>query len=793
MNSASRIDALPLVVFLMVSSPISAAAKEVRLGETDLSHATTGWGEVAKGRDAGGGPLRVRGTTYPDGVGVHAPSAMVFRLDGGAASFSALVGVDDAPERDGSVVFEVVADGETVFDSGRMSKGDEPKKVEVDISGRKIVTLRVTDAGDGIDSDHGDWLNAVFTVEGAAPVLAPGWMASLSHYNGPAEPAVGSKPTRTITSPGGAVVGQVIQDKGRTWVRVMRDGRPALDASPVGVTVDGVDLGKNAVLGAIESISANETYPWLGNQRTLTNHYKGERIAIKTGSQAWTLEVRAYDDGVTWRCVVPGGGKRNVSGEATSFAMPAGTSFWTHTNTVTYEANIRRYDMGGNAPKTPVIMPVTVELPGGGYACYTESDIMGYSGMTLGANGHLLNGVFEDDPQGWSMDGDFATPWRVVIAVADLDGLVNSSIVQSVCPPPDPKLFPKGILTDWIKPGRSYWTWGFGSFESARWERIKGYVDDAAALNCQYYTIDDPWRDERMGWHQNGGDEWDRLKEVCQYAAGKNVGIVVWQHWSGIRDLDARKEFFRNIARAGAKGVKIDFMESESQDRLEFYRSCLEIAAKHRLLVNFHGANKPAGEQRTWPNGLTREGIFGMEQRDGIEPQHWAALPFTRFVSGAGDFTPAGMPPDRLYGGTTMSLQLAAAIIYTSPIEHWMDSAEVYLKQPPEVVEFIRTKPPVWDETRVLPGNKIGELAAFARRSGDRWWIGVLNGTDEEKTYEFALDFHGQSGARPAIRFEDTSRRDALSISKDPVNPGTRVSVKLAPRGGFVMMLGTPE
>lgn len=787
MNRSPRLLLLPL---LLASRMAFSAPTEVPLMDLDLGGATTGWGQVGKGRDAAGGALTLRGTTYPNGVGVHAPSEMLFRLDGGKARFSALVGVDDTPERAGSVVFEVVADGETVFDSGRMTKGDKPRKVDVDLAGKKSVVLRVTDAGDGIDSDHGDWVDAVFTVDGAAPVLLPRWVATLPHYDGPAKPAADAKPTRTIKSPDGSVAAGLFQQQGRIWITVTRSGRPALDASPIGVTIDGVDLGREAVGGAAEAYSANETYPWLGNQKTLTNHFNGERIAMKTGSQAWTLEVRAHDDGVAWRYVVPGAGSRKINGEATSFAMPAGSSFWTHPNTVTYEDNLQRYEIDGNAPKGPVIMPVTVELPGGGYAAYTEANTMGYSGMTFGVNGRLLNGVFEDDPQGWTMDGPFATPWRVVIAVKDLNALVNSSIVQSVCPPPDPKLFPKGILTDWIKPGRSYWTWGFGLFDTARWDRIKGFVDDAAALNCRYYTIDDPWREPRMGWHRNGGNEWDGLKEVCAYAATKNVGIVVWQHWEGIRDPAARKEFFANVARAGAKGVKIDFMESESHDRLEFYRSCLEIAAGHRLLVNFHGANKPAGEERTWPNGLTREGIYGMEQRDGIQPQHWTALPFTRFVVGAGDFTPGGMPPDRLYGGTTVALQLATAVIYTSPIEHWMDSAEVYLKQPPEVVEFVRTKPTVWDETHVLPGSKIGEFAAFARRDGRDWWIGVVNSTNEKKTYEVPLP-QLRPGKYRLTFIRDGKARDQVQIETASANAGVAKTetVQLAPRGGFVLMI----
>lgn len=783
-----------LLSLLVVLSVSVSFGREVRLEELDLSGVSTGWGSVGKGVGASGAPMKIGGKTFEHGVGVHAPSEIVLSLDGRTTAFRASVGVDDAPNNDGSVVFQVLADGETLFESPVMSKGDEPVPVEVDLTGRKSVRLRVTDAGDGIDSDHGNWIGAVLDVEGELPASVPAWTTEYSHYEGTADVPATAKPFRTIASPDGSVSAEVISHDGRLWIRVLRNGRPAIEASPIGVTIDGVDFGKNAKPGAAKAYSANETYPWLGNQKTLTNHFNGERIAMTTDSQAWELDVRAYDDGVAWRYVVPGKGRRKVEGEATSYVMPAGSKYWTHQNTVAYEANYESFDIDGRSPAGPITMPVTVELPSGGFACYTESEIMHYSGMTLGVRGRLLNGLFQDDPSGWTMNGDIATPWRVVIAVGDLNALVNSSIAQSVCPPPDPKLFPEGIRTDWIKPGRCYWTWIVGQHETARWERIKGYVDDAAALNCQYYTIDDPWRDPRMGWHRNGGDEWDGLKEITAYAKKKGVGIMVWQHWNGIRDLEARKEFFENVAKAGAKGVKIDFMESESHERLEFYRSCLEIAARHKLIVNFHGSNKPAGEMRTWPNGLTREGIYGLEQGNGLQPQTWAALPFTRLVTGAGDFTPTGLHPDRLFG-YTMVMQLASAIVFTSPIEHWADSAEVYLSQPKQVVEFIRTKPTVWDETIVLPGSKIGEVAGLARRDGNDWWIGVLNGTEEQKTFAVPMP-KLKPGRYEMVQFQDGEAKDRLEIrhgeitvSKDGVPADSSIDARLMPRGGFAMIL----
>ncbi|GEM_PF-103518 len=783
-----------LLTTSIIFQPSAAHAqqrREIPLTEIELDGASTGWGSIGKNVSADGKPMSIGGRKFEKGLGVHARSEMFFQLDGGEARFSAMVGVDDAPSKTGTVVFQVVADGEKLFDSGPMKKGDAAQRVDVDLSGAKIVELRVTDAGDGIDSDHANWAEAVFSVAGEAPRSHPRWVMTLPHYEGSVDVPEAASAVATVRSPDGSVEAAVVQHDGQLFIRGTRNGKVALDFSPVGVTIDGQALGNGAVVGNAETYAMDETFPWLGNSRTLTNRFQGSKIAMKTGAQEWTLDVRAYDDGVAWRYVVPGSGSRKVTAEATSFVLPKGSSYWTHFDTKAYEGNITEFRADASNVQRPVAMPVTVELPDGGFACYTEADIMGYSGMSLGVRGRILNGIFEDDPEGWTMEGEIATPWRVAIAVDDLTALVNSSVVPAVCPPPDPKLFPKGILTDWIKPGRSFWTWGFGQWDTAQWDRIKGYVDDAAKLNCQYYTIDDPWREKRSGWHRNGHDEWASLKEITEYAAKKGVAISVWEHWQRIRDLEIREKFFENVAKAGAKGVKIDFMESESHERLEFYRSCLEIAAKHKILVNFHGANKPAGEMRTWPNELTREGIRGTEQGAAIDRQHWAALPFTRLVPGPGDFTPATLDPKRLHR-TTIALQLASSVAFVSPIEHWGDSAEVYLAQPKEVIEFIRNKPTVWDETIVLPGSEIGKIAAFARRSGGQWWIGVLSGTADEQPYSFDLGFLGE-GSRMAVLFEDGSDKTELKISKRAVKATDRVSTKLESGGGFVMVISAPE
>ncbi|WP_353565621.1 glycoside hydrolase family 97 catalytic domain-containing protein [Haloferula sargassicola] len=768
---------LRALLIASVLSPHLHAAESYRLDELDLGDATTGFGWIQKNRAVSEKPLTIGGQKFEHGIGAHAPSEIGFRLDGGRASFRAMVGADDGADEQGSMVFQVLADGKVVFDSGVMKTGDRPKEVEADLTGAKSVLLKVTDAGDGRNYDHADWAEAVILTDGAEPAAGQWWKREVPVADGKME----ARPA--LESPGGKRKCAVAESAGRLFVVI--DG---MEPMPLGITVDGLDYGAAARITGSEDYEIDGTYPWFGNVRQLTNHAAGRRFHCRTDGKSWTLDVRAYDDGIAWRYVIPGSGKRTVQGEATAFVLPEGAKYWSHHNTANYEANFEPFMATADTAGRPLAMPVTVELPKGGFACITEAQTMGYSGMSLGPEGKALCGIFEDDRDGWEMSGEIVSPWRVVILADSLTGLVNQSIVYNLCPAPDEKLFPEGRAAAWIQPGRAFWTWGFGLWDSAKWDKIMGFVDDAADLDCRYFTIDDPWRDPRSGWHRNGGDEWDSLKEVCDHAATKGVKIMVWEHWEKIRDEEARKEFFENVAKAGAAGVKLDFMDSESHERLEFYHSCLELAAKHHVLVNFHGANKPAGEERTWPNLMTREGIFGGEQRGSVERRHLAALPFTRLVTGPADYTPGALRADPL-GNTTAGSQLAVSVALNSPICHWYESADTYHAQPPEVLQFIRTKPVVWDEYRVLPQSKIGEMAVVARRDGDDWWVAGINGTDEVRDYQLGLGFLAKGGWTSVVYQDQRGDQTKLEISKPDLQAGDSMPITMQPGGGFVVVL----
>ncbi len=792
MNRSRHFHLTAISVILACSGPASRAA-EAWLDEYEMREITSGFASTRANRSISGKPLAIGGKTYRRGVGTHAPGSGIFLNTGdGPLRFKAMVGVDDSPENSGSVVFRVIGDGGKLHDTGVLRKGDGAREVDVDLTGIKIIELAVTDAGDGMNHDHANWCEARFIHSGEAPRLAPRWTVTLPHFEGEL-PGIPAKAT-VFSSPDGKVAARVGVSSGRLALDVRRNGKPVIEPSPLGLIIDGLDLGRDAKITGAETFSTNTRYPNPGGGGELTDHCKGVRLKLLSGKSAasWTLEVRAYNDGVAWRHLVPGNGTRTINGESTAFVLPEGATYWSHHNTANYEANYLKFAARGNKPGSPLTMPLTVELAGGGYACVTEADFLDHSGMSIGPKGRVLTGIFEDDPKGWKVEGNIASPWRVVIATGDLDGLVNQSIVYNVSAAPDPEMFPQGKNTAWIRPGRAFWTWGFGQWDSAKWEYIRGFVDDAAALGCEYYVIDDPWREPRMGWHRNGRDEWHSLREVCDYAATRRVAIMVWEHWERIRDPQARETFFRNVAGAGAVGVKIDFMDSESRSRLAFYKSCLETAARHKIMINFHGANKPGGEERTWPHWMTREAVYGMEQGGNIARDHLAALPFTRLVTGPADFTPTVFRAGPM-GKTTAGSQLATAIAYASPLHHWADSAKTYLSQAPEVIEFIRAKPAVWDETRVLPGSRIGETALIARRSGDAWWIAAINGTNSPAVREIPTSFLG-GGAWNAVTFSDVpGNKTGLAVGKSELAAGTPLRAEMEPGGGFSAILKAGE
>ncbi len=370
-----------------------------------------------------------------------------------------------------------------------------------------------------------------------------------------------------------------------------------------------------------------------------------------------------------------------------------------------------------------------------------------------------------------AITGRITTPWRVVMIGADLDTLVNCEIVADLSPPPDRRLFPKGLHTDWIKPGRAVWKYLDGGGANTL-DTMKEFSRLAGELGFEYNLVEGFWRQ----WEEKD------LRDFIAYSREHNVGVWLWQHSREIHDPAACAAFFAHVQEVGAVGVKLDFFDHEAKEVMDLYRTALQGAAEHRLMVDFHGANKPTGESRTFPNELNREAVSGMERRSmPAWAQHDTTIPFTRMLAGHLDFTPMLFGERRRE--TSWAHQIATAALFTAPLLVYGAHPQAILDNP--AVELIKSIPSVWDETRVLPFSEIGEIAAFARRHGRRWFLVIANGPTA-RSLEVPLSFLG-GGSHAALLVRD--REDdpaAVVVERSTVRRLDTLKVDLRAGGGFV-------
>lgn len=590
-------------------------------------------------------------------------------------------------------------------------------------------------------------------------------------------PAVGfADSPLDLKSPGGNVRAQV-QTGDRLTYTVEFNGQVVVEPSALGLIVNGEDLGQGAaVAGSVVTGEVNERYATRGVHATAVNHYRSMVVPMTggPGKTAWELEVRAAADGVAYRYRVPGEGRRRIRGESSAWRLPAGAVLWHHSSdNRSYEA---RYEMDivGQTPKSLRMMaPAAVKFPGGiGYGLVTEANLYHYSDMALYANGtNSFKAVFYDDPEGWDNEGEIVSPWRVTLLAADLNALVNSDLVRNLCPPPAPEL----ANAAWIKPGRSIWHWLTGG--APKLEEQKSWIDGTRAMGYEYYLVDDGWRN----WNGGGDNAWKAMEDLVNYAKSRDVAIWAWVDSRYVFKPAERETYFKRAKEMGIVGLKIDFPHPANSVWVQWYDDTLRDAARAGLMLDFHGAVKPTGRERTWPNEMTREGIAGREQ--GKSPSlHDITLPFLRYVQGHADFTPTLLIPKRL-NGSSYAHELAMAVVFTSPYLCMGDHPSNYLKSP--AGDVLKALPPVWDETRVLPCSEIGELAAFARRSGSSWFLGVINNlTPRRQTV--TPDFLGEGSYKCVELADNPDQPDAFVRSERIVKRGDALTLPLRKDGGYV-------
>lgn len=491
---------------------------------------------------------------------------------------------------------------------------------------------------------------------------------------------------------------------------------------------------------------------------------------------------------------MPGTNQLRVPDEASTFLIPTHSTVWYHDLGGHYEGVHVKKEISEIAAGQWLAPPVTFKLPNGqGYASITEAALTDYAGMALQADGagglrvrlghsHPPSHPFllrygTNEAQRLSkpaaITGAITTPWRVVMIAPDLNGLVNCDAVHNLCPPPDPRVFPKGLHTDWIKPGRAVWKYlddgGSNSLATAR-----EFTRMAAELGFEHNIIEGYW----SRWSDAD------IKDLVHYATSKHVGIWGWKHSRDLHTPEARRAFFKRCHDVGLTGAKIDFFDHEAKAIIDLYDALLAEAAEYHLLLDFHGANKPTGMSRTWPNELTREAVRGMEaSRLQDRATHDVTLPFTRYLAGPAEYTPMIFSQRR--GNTTWAHQIANPVIFTTPLLTYAANPSNILANP--CCDMIKSIPSVWDETIVLPLSEISEIAVFARRTGKTWFLAIMNGAEARKV-KIPLSFLGKGEYRASLvrdNQDGTAAQEQLA-GETRLNGNHSITVDLHEGGGFV-------
>jgi alpha-glucosidase len=624
-------------------------------------------------------------------------------------------------------------------------------------------------------------------------------LGGLAALLGPAD--VGRAANRTvIDSPDGAIRFTLLWPDGRLKCTVTFRNQAVIEASPMQLTVDGVHLTEGVEVGSADMYEVKEIYPWRGVHAQATNHCNGARIPVKhvLSNLLYTLEIRAFKDGVAFRYVVPGEAKARVADESTAFVLPAGCTVWYHDLEGHYEGVHVKKDVADVKAGQWVAPPMTFKLPGGtAYASITEAALVNYAGMALQADGQrgftvrlghrhppsypfrLRYGAEEAErlSHAAAITGTITTPWRVVMFGPALNALVNCDVVHNLCSPPDKKLFPQGLDTPWVKPGRAVWKYLDGGDRT--FTEMKEFGRLAGELGFEHHIIEGFW----SRWSDA------EIKELVHDANQKHVGIWLWKHSKSLRDPQARHEFFKHCHDLGITGVKIDFFDHEAKEMIDLYQTLLREAAEYQLLVNFHGANKPTGESRTWPNELAREAVKGMEaSRLADRATHDVTLPFTRLLAGPADYTPVHFGERRR--NTTWAHQVASAAILGAPLLTYAAHPAKILANP--CGAMIKSIPSVWDETIVLPPSEIGTVAVFARRRGHTWFLAIMNGTSAQAV-RIPLAFLGEGAYRAALIRDDKQNPAAVSVEAATVKRSDVLAIDLREGGGFIARLSPDE
>ena len=603
----------------------------------------------------------------------------------------------------------------------------------------------------------------------------------------------------------------------RITFTVWHDSREIISMSPVSLSVQNIGkMGENPQVQDVKRRSVNEKLcPVVRVKSKVINDVFNEMTLVFKGS--YGLDFRLYDDGLAYRFRTDFNGKITVLNEEVVFNFtgdhsvyfPAETSFFTHQERL-YELQ----PLSKISKEKMCSIPALVNIEDGPRVVITEADLEDYPGFYLqGRESASLKGIFPavalEEKQTRDRDvrvekradyiahtrGRRTFPWRVVI-IAEKDGdLIESQMVYKLARPLQLE------DTSWIKPGKVAWDWWNANniygvdFEAGiNTETYKYYIDFASRYGIEYVILDEGWY--VLGDLLKVKPEMD-MEEILEYAEKKKVGIILWVVWKTLEDqLHPAMDQFEKW---GVKGIKVDFMQRDDQWMVNYCHRIAKEAARRHLLVDFHGAYKPAGLRRAYPNVLTREGVLGLEHNkwsENVTPEHNLTLPFIRMAAGPMDYTPGAMVNAqkqnfRAIFNHPMSMgtrchQLAMYVVYESPLQMLADSPSHYLEEE-ECMQFLSRVPTVWDDTRVLDG-RVADYVLIARQSGEDWYVAAMtDGSSRELHVD--LSFLG-AGEYTMEVFKDgiNAHRYGSDYKKEMRNVTRKdgFKIQLAPGGGWV-------
>jgi alpha-glucosidase len=628
----------------------------------------------------------------------------------------------------------------------------------------------------------------------------------------------------SIVSPDGKLSAS-FELKDKIYYSLSFNEEPLIVASPIIMELyDGTIWGESPNARKKSSRNVNEMLtPLYGKRKQIKDHFNELTITFKGN---YTLTARMYDEGFAYRFAYSKKGEIVVRNEEATFNFAGDYKIWSSL------ANgfEHSYENFYNTRKISEVsdslsyLPVLVQTEKGLNMLITEADLEDYPGFHVTDNPDEETGLkaaFPNVPTKWEPGGhmrfnlivkertDYIAktqgprtfPWRIVKIATEDAQLLDTDIVYKLSAPQD-----ESIDFSWVKPGKVAWDWwsainliGVDFRAGINTQSYKYYIDFAAENGIEYINLDEGWSDQ---YDLMKLDDQIDLKEIMDYANQKGVGVFLWcVHWPLDEKLD---EAMNQFVALGVKGLKIDFMDRDDQVMVDYYHRIAKKAAENKILVNYHGAYKPSGLHRKYPNVINRESVRGLEYNKfsrpfGTTPEHAVSIPFIRMAAGPMDYTPGAMTNaqeanfavffERPMSQGTRCQQLAMFVLFEAPLQMLADAPTAY-KTDPVILDYLKEVPTVWDETIALDG-KVGDYAVIARKSGDAWYVAGM--TDwESRTLEVDFSFL-ENGRYKAQIFQDGINADRIgndyTLLEKTIEGSAKQKFKLAPGGGFVMKI----